>query len=247
MSGAVPNPSFFYDITKSAREPELAPLLEALGCTRWLTRPLPQGQPGLVLDFEGVRLFSPQIKPQYWHPGMAHLRLKRANDPLISALDCSVGDAVLDCTMGMGHDALVLSAAGFQITALEKCGPILFFTNQGIAHYRHELSQRIHMRRVDFQHALAAYPDNQFEAVYLDPMFAKTKKSLRAFTWSMMRNIGLADARYTASDIRHAYRVARSTVLLKLSPMEPPPHIPELPPAQLVGSRQVKFAKWLVN
>ena len=43
---------------------------------------------------------------------MAHLRLKRAQDPLISAIGCNVGDTILDCTMGMGHDALVLSAAG---------------------------------------------------------------------------------------------------------------------------------------
>ncbi len=246
-SNAVKKPSFFFDITRSAREPEFAPLLEVFGCTRWLTRPLPTNQPGLVLDFEGVRLFSPETKPQYWHPGMAHLRLKRPQDPLISALGCAVGDSILDCTMGMGHDALVMSAAGCSITALETCAPILFFTNQGISHYRYELAQRIHMRRVDYREALAAYPDNHFDSVYLDPMFAKTTKSLRGFTWSMMRHIGLADARYTFSDIRHAYRVARSTVLLKLSPMEPLPEIPDLPQPQLVGSRKVKFAKWHIN
>lgn len=240
-------PSFFFDVTRAARDPDLASTLEAFGCERWYTRPLPVDRPGLVLDYEGARLFCPDIKPQYWHPGMAHLRLKRPKDPLLSALDCKRGDAVLDCTMGMGHDALVLSARGLAVTALELCAPIALFTNLGMIHYRPDLARRIHIRRTDFREALAAYPDKSFDAVYLDPMFAKSAASLRGFTWSMMRHIGLADMRYTPEDIRHACRIARCTVLLKLSPMEPPPDISDIPEVGLVGSRKVKFAKWTLN
>lgn len=149
--------------------------------------------------------------------------------------------------MGMGHDALVLSAVGVRVTALEMCAPILLYSNQGIWHYRSDLAQNITMRRADYRTALASYPDRSFDAVYLDPMFDQSAQELKGFTWSMMRHIGLADVRYTHEDIEHAHRVARSSVVLKLSPTEPRPWIPNLPECKLTGSRRVKFAKWTVN
>jgi hypothetical protein len=243
----VSQPLFFFDVTRAARDPHLASLLHAFGCERWASRPLPTERPGLVLDYEGVRLFSPGIKPQYWHPGMAHLRLKRDHDPLRTALNCKAGDSVLDCTMGMGHDAMVLSAVGIRVTALEMCAPLLLYSNQGMWCYRPDLAQNISVRRTDYRTALAGYPDNSFDAVYLDPMFDQSAQELKGFTWSMMRHIGLANVRYTHADIEHAYRVARSSVVLKLSPTEPRPQLPSLPDCQLGGSRRVKFAKWRVN
>ncbi|MGB0648175.1 MAG: class I SAM-dependent methyltransferase [Bradymonadia bacterium] len=241
------NDTFFYAVTDSARRPELSQLLEDIGCVHWKTRPLPSDRPGLVLDFEGLRLFTPDVKPQYWHPGMAHLRLRRKHDPLLTALDCQRGERVLDCTMGLGHDTMVMSNAGLQVTALEQCAPLTVFTNQGIHEYRPSLMKRIQMRCTDFKHALMIAQTDQYDAVYLDPMFDKNAHTLKGFAWSMMRKLGLSGERFSHADIRHAYRVARTTVVLKLSPLEKPPMIEGLPPPSLEGSRRVKFARWKVQ
>ena len=47
----------------------------------------------------------------FFHPGMAHLRLKNLrhgqSDHLLNALGVTDGARVLDCTLGMGADAIV--------------------------------------------------------------------------------------------------------------------------------------------
>ena len=100
------------------------------------------------------------------------------------------------------------------------------------------------MRCTNFKDALRIAHSNQYDAVYLDPMFDKNAQSLKGFTWSVMRHLGLQGERFSDADIRNAFRVARSSVVLKLSPFEKPPIIEGLPAPRLEGSRRVKFARW---
>ena len=236
--------SFFLGTTKAGDSVRLQLISEWLDCEPHVERPWPAARAGLVHDFEGWRLFSPSVKPQYWHPGMAHLRLKRPKDPLTDVINAPQQARILDCTLGMGHDAMVLSNAGYQVTGIEQCAPLLFFTNQGLLRYRPDLAGRITYRCGRFERCLTHYADGSFHSVYLDPMFEKTSKRLDGFTWSMMRTLGLSDTRYSQADIREAFRIASHAVVLKLSPFEPPPEIAGLPKATLCGSRRVKFAKW---
>ena len=236
--------SFFIGATKAGETINLTRTAEWLHCEPQFKRPWPTSHTGLVHDFEGWRLFSPTVKPQYWHPGMSHLRLKRPRDPLTDVIGAAEGARVLDCTLGMGHDALVLSNAGYRVTGIEQCAPLLFFTNQGLLKYRPDLARTMTFRCGRFESFLATSPPNAFHTIYLDPMFEKTSKRLDGFTWSMMRTLGLSDSRYTHDDIRNAFRIAEQQVVLKLSPFERPPLVDGLPTPLLCGSRRVKFAKW---
>ena len=147
----------------------------------------------------------------------------------------------------MGHDTLVMSNAGLQVTAVEQCAPLIVFTNQGIHRYRPSLLKRIQMRCANFKQVLRNACNEQYDAVYMDPMFDNNAQNLKGFTWSMMRQLGLSGERYSPDDIRNAFRVARSKVVLYLSPLERPPLIEGLPPPTLEGSRRVKFARWRVQ
>jgi len=56
-----------------------------------------------------------QNKNLAWHPNMAKLRLlnlqRNGQDPLLHAVQPRPGDQILDCTLGLGADSLVLAYA----------------------------------------------------------------------------------------------------------------------------------------
>lgn len=163
----------------------------------------------------------------YFHPGMAHLRLKTlrrgGRDHLLDALGVSAGTRVLDCTLGMGADAIVESfgagAAG-EVTALENNPVVAALIAHGLRTAEGEHPTAVAaMRRVrvvcaDYEDFLRAQPDDSFDAVYFDPMFR------HPFTESAgihpLRL--LADPRpVSPGAIREARRVARRRVVLKES------------------------------
>ena len=163
----------------------------------------------------------------YFHPGMAHLRLKNLrrgeNDHLLRSLGISEGMRILDCTLGMRADAIVESfGAGTEgeVVALEKNPVVAALIAHGLQTSEGEHPATVAaMRRVrvvctDYLDYLRAQADDSFDAVYFDPMFR------HPFTESAgihpLRF--LADPRPVSEEaISEARRVARSRVVLKES------------------------------
>ena len=163
----------------------------------------------------------------YFHPGMAHLRLKNLrrgeSDHLLNALGIEEGMRILDCTLGMGADAIVESfgvGETGEVIALEKNPVVAALIGHGLktAEGEHPTTvaamRRIHVVCADYLDYLREQPDNSFDAVYFDPMFR------HPFTESAgihpLRF--LADPRPVSSEaIREAGRVARHCVVLKES------------------------------
>ena len=163
----------------------------------------------------------------YFHPGMAHLRLKNLRrgerDHLLNAMGIEDGMRVLDCTLGMGADAIVESygagTAG-EVVALEKNPVVSALIAHGLetAEGEHpttvEAMRRVRVLCADYLDFLRGQPDDSFDAVYFDPMFR------HPFTESAgihpLRF--LADPRPVSEEaIREARRVARRRVVLKES------------------------------
>ncbi|MBR1553217.1 MAG: class I SAM-dependent methyltransferase [Schwartzia sp.] len=163
----------------------------------------------------------------YFHPGMAHLRLKNLrrgeSDHLLDALGIQKGMRVLDCTLGMGADAIVESfgarAAG-EVVALEKNPVVAALIAHGLQSSDGEhpttlaAMRRVHVVCADYEEFLRAQPDHSFDAVYFDPMFRHP----------FMESAGihplrlLADPRPVSPEaIREACRVASRRVVLKES------------------------------
>lgn len=160
-----------------------------------------------------------------FHPNMSLLRMKQIQngqtDTMASCASLTEGDEVLDCTMGMGADAIVASAvvgSVGKVVALENRLVIATIVKQGLKTYQAKDTQlmdamrRIQVLQADYRVYLPNCPDASFDVVLFDPMFRETIKESAA----MQQLKPLADP--TALDLKsvqEATRVARRVVLLK--------------------------------
>lgn len=161
----------------------------------------------------------------FFHPNTAHLRIKNLRggdgDRLIDALKISEGSTVLDCTLGLGSDALVASfVVGLRgkVVALEINPLIAEIVRYGLKNFSEDSPHILDaMRRVEVVNAdckdfLKNCADNSFDAVYFDPMFRRPVKSSSGL--NPIRP--LADNRpLTQEIIREACRVAKCRIVMK--------------------------------
>lgn len=204
----------------------------------WASRPLPEGRHGLVVGVQGLRLHLGGARPVLWHPGFTVRRLALgAHDALRRALDLQPGDRVLDGTLGMGHDALVLAAGGAWVEALEVEAIVAAYTLDGVSRFAPSLARRIGVRRADHRRWLPAQPADSADHVYLDPMFPA--RSTQPSTLGAFRALPKQGHRPDGALIDAARRIARRRVVLKLAPDETLPV-----GARSIGSRRVRFAVW---
>ena len=161
----------------------------------------------------------------FFHPGMAHLRMKNLllghGDHLVSALGLTEGMHVLDCTLGTGADAIVESFAVGErgaVTALESNPLIAAVIADGLAHATgdnyemHAAMRRIRVHHADALTFLCAAEDASFDVVYFDPMFRRPLHESAGMNALRV----LADMRaLTEETIAEARRVARCRVVMK--------------------------------
>jgi 16S rRNA (guanine1516-N2)-methyltransferase len=163
-----------------------------------------------------------------WSAGMGMLRVKRVldrrggdredaihRDPFLEAAGLRPGDLVLDCTAGLGADALVAAAAigplG-RVVALESSPALAAWTGEGIRRLDLELAARVEVRCADHAAWLAAAPARSFDVVVFDPMFRHARAEPGGF--DLVRR--LADARpLDPAALVLARRVARRWVIVK--------------------------------
>ncbi len=201
-------------------------------------RPLPSDRPGLVVTARGLRLHAPGIAPVWWHAGFALQRCARGSqDALVTALQLRPGEVVIDATLGMGHDALVLANAGARVLAWERLAPVLLFTACGLALEAPRAARRIRFRRTDHAPVLRASPPQSVDHVFLDPMFP-TRLAGPSANLAPLRAIARG-GRPAPELVADARRVARRSVVLRLAQGEPVPD-----DAQVVRSKRVRYAVW---
>ncbi|MFC3801273.1 class I SAM-dependent methyltransferase [Cohnella sp. GCM10012308] len=191
-----------------------------------LARKFPEAADGILIAApQGLKYAADGKDPLFYHPSMALIRVKRllegGGDALVDAAGVRPGDVVVDCTAGLGADALVLSyaagAAG-SVKAIEASRILYVIVREGLQAYRSGLSEldeamrRVSMRLGEHLQALRSMPDRSADIVYFDPMFAKpvqdsaSLRPLRAHA---------EDRSLAAEAIAEASRVARRAVVLK--------------------------------
>lgn len=163
--------------------------------------------------------------PFFFHPNLAMVRIKRMingeSDPYLVAGEITVGSSVLDCTLGLGADAIVASfqvGQSGKVVALEDNQFIAFLVSRGMNTWEDgeddiiQAMRRVEIKQVHHYEALTQMADNSFDVVYFDPMFEE----------SIMESDGIrtlthfAVARPLTEEIIHeAKRVARKRVVLK--------------------------------
>lgn len=153
-------------------------------------------------------------------PGMAKLRNKRwddgdRDDVLVMLGELKAGDEVLDCTFGLGADALVCAhVVGPQgrVVGLEKSFPLAALAQVSVDQVREKEDAPISVECVDAAERLMTLPARSFDVVLFDPMFAKPQTAAPHF--EMFRRYACHDP-LEVKMLERARQVARRWVLIK--------------------------------
>ncbi|BFH13486.1 class I SAM-dependent methyltransferase [Paenibacillus melissococcoides] len=179
----------------------------------------------IVYRNKDVRYTKLGLTELIYHPSMAYVRIKRLlageGDTMIAASRAQPGDEVLDCTAGLGSDALVFShvvgEAG-RVTALESEQALFTLLHEGLLLYEssiqsvNEAMRRIALKQANHVEWLRGLPDRSVDIVYFDPMFREpVKESASIDPLRALANPGAVKP----EAIREACRVARKTVVMK--------------------------------
>lgn len=155
----------------------------------------------------------------------AAVRLRHINagesDPLIRAADLRAGDDVIDCTYGLGRDAVVAAhvvGPTGSLTAVE-ASPALFYMadeNPPLAEYDGAVPMAaadINLVHADARTWLETQPSQSADIVLIDPMFENPKSSDASF--SLLRAVAKTDTTLDRKWVERAQRVARRWVVVK--------------------------------
>jgi len=185
------------------------------------------GADALLVLSPGASILWSAGEERRWSAGMGALRAKRAaaraagreepteRDPFLEAAGIRPGDRILDCTVGLGADALVAATAGGpegRVVGLEASVALAAWVGEGLLRSRAPAAARIELRAADHAEALLAFPDGSFDVVVFDPMFRHARAEPAGF--DLVRR--LADPRPLSPEaLARARRVARRWVVVK--------------------------------
>jgi len=163
--------------------------------------------------------------PLFFHPNSAAFRLKRIAkgecDPFLEACNLSSGDSYLDCTLGLGSDAIVAAfkvGESGKVLGLEENRNVAFIVGQGMKNYDFsELPLTSCMRDIEVIHAeavnyLRKQQNDSIDVIYMDPMFDEIIEESTNF--EPLRDAG-SHLQLTNKWVQEALRVARKRVVLK--------------------------------
>ncbi len=179
----------------------------------------------VVVSESEIKWYKQHHPVYFFHPSMALVRVERLMkgepDSMLQHAGIRPGDRILDCTAGLGSDAIVFSYASGpdgQVTAIESEPDLAFLLKEGLKSYDSDIAELNEaMRRIQVIHHnhltfLQACEDKSFDVVYFDPMFRKALEQssslnpIRAFSNpDPLQQEAIAEAR----------RVARRLVMMK--------------------------------
>ena len=179
----------------------------------------------LIVEREGLALWVAGQTFRY-HPNMATMRVRalsqKKNDGLVDALQLKTGASLLDCTCGLGADAIVAAHAvgpNGRVRALESSTLLALLVIRGMARYSlaspPELipaMRRVEVHHTDFTDYLRRESDNAWDIVYFDPMFSETIDISQGL--DIVRRLAYPDGP-SLHDVQEARRVAQHRVAMK--------------------------------
>jgi len=142
----------------------------------------------------------------------------------LEALACPAGASVLDATMGMASDSLVMQYFGYQVTALESNPLVHLIVSDGLSRFVMEDSRFTQAMRdlvtfcQDHESYLAQVEDKSIDCVYFDPMFKvgiEESKNLDGIRLLANRQT------LTEETLAQAKRVARHRIVVKAHYQDP--------------------------
>jgi len=158
----------------------------------------------------------------FFHENTAGKRTKdrQKPDPLVRIMELQPDDAVLDCTIGLACDALVVAASlkDGKVVGVEVNPLLEYLVREGLRSYNFSSSRlaaaakRIITINADHLDFLRRCEDDSFDVVYFDAMFTSGVEA----SSSMQRIREIAEnAPLSNEAVAEARRVARRKVIIK--------------------------------
>jgi len=161
----------------------------------------------------------------FFHPGLARLRIKGLKygktDQMIRAMSLKEGETLLDCTMGLGSDAVVasyVSGGTGKVVGLESSTVIAVLVEHGLQTYcdpENDIAmsmRRVKVFNIDHINYLSGLDAGSYDIVYFDPMFRYPRHKSPSI--NAMRNLANPEP-VKRETIEKALRVARKRVVMK--------------------------------
>ena len=179
----------------------------------------------VVVGQRDIVVHTPHSRLRH-HPNAAVLRvvnmLRDRRDTFVELAQLAPGDHLIDCTCGMGADAIAAAHAvgtSGSVHALEASPLLALLARCGMQRYQHPnhdavtaAMRRVRVSNACYQDMLPTYPDNCVDVVYFDPMFGQTVTDSNGL--DLVRTFAHS-GRPRQGDIAEAKRVARRCVLMK--------------------------------
>ncbi|MDE5412879.1 class I SAM-dependent methyltransferase [Alkalihalobacterium chitinilyticum] len=164
-------------------------------------------------------------EPFFFHPNSAMFRFKRLQkdgyDPFIEVSQLQEGMSLLDCTLGLGSDAIIAQSvvgSSGKVAGIEGSRSIAYIVKEGLKHWDsgNNLFNQA-MRSVQVIHGnhfevLRRLEDASYDVVYFDPMFEADLETSQGLT--PLKSLALYQP-ITVETIKEAKRVARQRVVFK--------------------------------
>ncbi|MET3644217.1 class I SAM-dependent methyltransferase [Streptococcus gallinaceus] len=175
------------------------------------------GEGALIVYREKLIFVAYNGRELIFHPDTAMLRIKALHDPLVDVMGENPKE-VLDCTMGLASDSLVMAVAGHKVTAIESQLIPYLVVSQGLqthisGHAKLDAAMRsIQAIRADYQHFLSLQASDSFDVLYFDPMFSE--RIAASDNLAGLESVA-NPTRLTAAVLEEAKRVAREKIIIK--------------------------------
>lgn len=152
-----------------------------------------------------------------FHPDTAMLRIKASRNPLLELIG-EEKQTILDTTMGLASDSIVMSAAGHVVTALESQPLIHAIVARGLQTFDtgnpavNQAMRRIGTRCIDSLTYLKSQPDQSVDIIYCAPMFSE--EITESENLSGLKPLANYQA-FSEEFLAECKRVAREKIILK--------------------------------
>lgn len=173
---------------------------------------------GVLVIYKNKLSYYENNSELFFHLDTTALKIKNSdNEPLLEIINDKKQE-ILDCTMGLAGDSILLSYYGHNVTAIEKNNIIFLITNTGLNEYNSQ-NEKINdaMRKIttyncDCLDFLKNSPENSYDVIYVDPMFSHNiteSNNLAGITT-------LADTTFPFDEfLEEAFRVGRKKIIIK--------------------------------
>ncbi|MDC3180552.1 class I SAM-dependent methyltransferase [Gammaproteobacteria bacterium] len=161
-------------------------------------------------------------------------RLLKTSHPLLKA--CGEPTSVLDACAGLGKDGLILASAGFDVYSTEENLLLYLILEQAI-----KLLPSLNWQ-VQHQKAQVHFVEQNFDIIYLDPMFMTSTKSKPKKGMQFIQTIA---TKTSFEDWNQAYHAAKKRLVIKHDHKTPPIATLPKPTFEVSSAKKSRFDVYL--